>query len=285
MQQGAHVSRRSAPAPRVRLRNRRGEGTRLREDLIAAARELLSGAESESDVSIRKVTRAVDVTPQALYLQFETLDELLFAVYSAEFTELRSALEAVTSGLAPGPAALRAMCHAYVTFAAEHPSQYRLMMSVRGRVHEDWDPTKLPGAPVIMLLNEAIAASALDPEGALSLDAAVTLLWATLHGIVSLRDSRPTFPWPPLPQMVDQAVASVVARVRRTSRWSGRAPRRAGAHPRSRPPGPVGPGAQIALDRGDRAMAARMRATLGPGQERPGPPRCRRGRLSAATRG
>lgn len=209
----------------VRVRNRRGEGNRLREDLIAAARELLANAESESDVSIRKVTRAVGVTPQAFYLQFATLDELLFAVYSAEFAELSSALDAATSAVAPGVAALRAMCHAYVTFAVEHPAQYRLMMSVRGRVHEDWDPTKLPGAPVILLLNEAMAASAVDPEGALSPDAAVIQLWATLHGIVSLRDSRPTFPWPPLSHMVDEAIASVVARVSRSSGRSGRAPR------------------------------------------------------------
>jgi AcrR family transcriptional regulator len=219
------VARGPDPAPRVRTRNRRGEGDRLREDFIAAARELLSNAESESDVSIRKVTRAVGVTPQAFYLQFATLDELLFAVYSAEFAELASALEAATSGMAPGAAALRAMCHAYVTFAVEHPAQYRLMMSVRGRVHEDWDPTRLPGAPVIMMLNDAMAASALHPESALSPDRAVVQLWATLHGIVSLRDSRPTFPWPPLAQMVDDAVDSVVASVSRSSRRSGRPPR------------------------------------------------------------
>ncbi len=209
------MARKPAPAPRARVRNRRGEGNRLREDLSAAARALLSSAESESDLSIRKVTRAVGVTPQAFYLQFATLDELLFAVYSAEFAELRSALQAAMSTVAPGVAALRAMCHAYVTFAVDHPAQYRLMMSVRGRVHQDWDPTNLPGEPVIRLLNEAMAASAVDPEGTLSPDAAVIQLWATLHGIVSLRDSRPTFPWPPLSQMVDEAVASVVARVRR----------------------------------------------------------------------
>jgi AcrR family transcriptional regulator len=208
------VTRRPVPAPAGRVRNRRGEGSRLREDLIAAARELLADADSESDVSIRKVTRAVGVTPQAFYLQFATLDELLFAVYAAEFAELISALEAATTGVAPGEAALRAMCHAYAAFAVERPVQYRLMMSVRGTLHEDWDPTKLPGAPVLAMLRDALVAAAHNPPGALSPDAAVVQLWATLHGILSLRDSRPTFPWPPLTQMVDNAVSSATVAVR-----------------------------------------------------------------------
>jgi hypothetical protein len=32
------------------------------------------------------------------------------------------------------------------------------------------------------------------------------LLWATLHGLVTLRVSRPSFPWPSIEQLIDQAV-------------------------------------------------------------------------------
>ena len=37
-------------------------------------------------------------------------------------------------------------------------------------------------------------------------DQAVVLLWATLHGLVTLRVTRPSFPWPPIEQLIDQAV-------------------------------------------------------------------------------
>jgi hypothetical protein len=37
-------------------------------------------------------------------------------------------------------------------------------------------------------------------------DLTVVLLWATLHGLVTLRISRPSFPWPPLRQLIDHAV-------------------------------------------------------------------------------
>src|SRR5262249_17280103 len=46
-----------------------------------------------------------------------------------------------------------------------------------------------------------------QPSGQ-SPDQAVVLLWATLHGLVTLRVSRPSFPWPPIEQLVDQAVAT-----------------------------------------------------------------------------
>jgi AcrR family transcriptional regulator len=67
----------SAPA---RRRNRRGEGSKLRDELIGAARELLRSASNESDVSIRAVTRAAGAAPQSFYLQFASIDELLYEV-------------------------------------------------------------------------------------------------------------------------------------------------------------------------------------------------------------
>ena len=37
-----------------------------------------------------------------------------------------------------------------------------------------------------------------------------TLLWSAEHGLVSLRVSRPNFPWPPLDELVDEAVRRIV---------------------------------------------------------------------------
>jgi AcrR family transcriptional regulator len=204
------MPKRSVPSTPTRVRNRRGEGGRLREEFVGAARALLLAANAESDLSIRKVTQAVGVTPQAFYLQFATLDELLFAVYSAEFAELHVALEAAAVGLAPGEEALLAMCDSYVTFALERPVAYRLLMGTKGTLHEDWDPKKLPGSPVLAMLRDALGARASNRRGAPSVERAAVQLWVTLHGIVTLRDSRPTFPWPPLDEMVRSAIGSAI---------------------------------------------------------------------------
>ena len=40
------------------------------------------------------------------------------------------------------------------------------------------------------------------------------LIWQQLHGIVSLRISRPLFPWPPLAETVIEAVDRILAGAR-----------------------------------------------------------------------
>jgi AcrR family transcriptional regulator len=202
------------PAATGRQRNPRGQGGQLRQELITAARKLLASAGAESELSIRGVARAAGVHPQAFYLHFDNLDALLYEVYAAEFSELTSALQQAAAGAEPGAAALRAMCQEYARFALSQPARYRLLMTVRGQHHAGWRPDQLPGAPALRMLREALAAARPDghssaspqqPRGQ-SPDQAVVLLWATLHGLVTLRVSRPSFPWPPIEQLIDQAV-------------------------------------------------------------------------------
>jgi hypothetical protein len=33
-------------------------------------------------------------------------------------------------------------------------------------------------------------------------------LWAALHGLLALRASKPSFPWPPLQQLIDHTLAT-----------------------------------------------------------------------------
>lgn len=204
-----------------RTRNPRGEGGRLRDELIAAARGLLSEASAESDLTIRGVARAAGVHPQAFYLHFDSLDQLLFAVYAAEFGEFRQALETAGAAAGPGLPALRAICREYVRFALTQPARYRLLMTVPGQPHPDWDPQRMPGSPALRLLADALAAArperriAVEPgpsrPGRRGPDECAVLLWASLHGLVSLRVSRPAFPWPPIDQLVDAGIDAVLA--------------------------------------------------------------------------
>jgi hypothetical protein len=90
-------------------------------------------------------------------------------------------------------------------------------MNVRGQQH-DWAPGQLPGSPALELLRQALAAASADAGSSAvqqrhgpTLDQAVVLLWATLHGLVTLRISRPSFPWPPLDQLIDQTVDTILA--------------------------------------------------------------------------
>jgi AcrR family transcriptional regulator len=204
----SQVSERQA----ARTRNRRGEGTRLRSELIEAARRLLTTAEHESEVSIRAVTRAVGTAPQSFYLQFANLDELLQEVYALEFGLQREVLLAA-AGSTPDPvAALRAVCRAYYDYAQQYPGRYRAMTGVRGRAHDALDPSQFPGMPSFAVAVAAVdAALAAAGRGDTDPRAATASLWAWLHGIIVLRADRPAFPWPPADDMLDSMVAHFLA--------------------------------------------------------------------------
>jgi len=186
-----------------RPRNPRGQGGRLRDELIGAARRLLSTAEQEADVSIRAVTREAGAAPQSFYLQFASLDELLYAVYAVEYEQLRQVLARAADSAGDPQARLAAVCTAYCRYAQEQPGCYRALTGVRGQPrHPEWDGRPLPGAPAFAVLLDA-AAQALSAAGSPADPfLAASTLWAALHGLVTLRASRPAFPWPPLADMI-----------------------------------------------------------------------------------
>ncbi len=199
-----------------RRRNPRGQGSRLREELIEAARRLLMTAEREQDVSIRAVTRAAGTSPQSFYLQFESLDELLYAVYAIEFDELRKVIAAAAAQAGDPVAALLAVCQAYCAYAEQYPGRYRALTGVRGQLHPAWQGQPMPGAPAFAVLRDTVAAALRAERSDADEFLAAAMLWASLHGIVTLRADRPAFAWPSLDDMLGSLVTQLLASRERT---------------------------------------------------------------------
>lgn len=208
---GALPQERAVGSPR--RRNKRGQGARLRQELVEAARHLLMTAQRESELSIRAVTRAAGTSPQSFYLQFATLDELLYAVYAIEFESLRETIVRAAAGADDPVAALTAVGRAYCGYGQEHPGRYRAMFGVRGQAHPQWEG--LPGAQTFAVLQDAVSAALQYTASEAEPFLATTTLWAGLHGIVTLRADRPAFAWPELDDMIAFLVRRLVARVGR----------------------------------------------------------------------
>jgi AcrR family transcriptional regulator len=186
----------------------------LRDELIEAARQLLMTVQRESDVSIRAVTRQARISPQSFYLQFESLDELLYAVYAIEFGELRNVLSKASASESDPVAALLALCRAYCDYAQQHPARYRALTGVRGQLHPEWEGQPMPGAAAFGALRDAVAAALrTQPHPGDPFLAAATL-WASLHGLVTLRADRPAFAWPGLDDMIGSLVQQLIAAAR-----------------------------------------------------------------------
>ncbi len=193
----------------IRPRSRRGEGRRLRQEILDATEDLLIETGSEESVSIRAVAERVGVTSPAIYRHFTDKQALLFEVCSLQFTRLHEHLDAVMAMEADATARLQACGRAYVDFGLAHPEAYRIMFMA----HSDWTPETYEGQVLgdegsFMALVRVVA----DVITELDIDRdpfqASVLLWTAMHGVTSLLISKPNFPWPPVEQLVADVCSS-----------------------------------------------------------------------------
>jgi AcrR family transcriptional regulator len=214
----ANESSHEEPARRSsRQRNRRGEGDKLRSMIIDSAIQILDETGLESSVTIRGVTRHAGIAPQSFYLQFASLSDLLFALYSTGFEELHDSLTRAESGIQDPAERFEALCRTYLEFALVHAGLYRTLTGTVGQLHTEWNAEELPGAAVIALLRDAILN--LSPELAedqAQLRLRTALLMTQLHGMASLMANRPTFPWPPVDAMIARVIATEASRTAET---------------------------------------------------------------------
>ena len=72
----------------VRRARRRGEGEKLRDEILVAVSELLDETNDELAVSIRAIADRVGVTAPSIYRHFADKDEMLSAVCAVVFVQL-----------------------------------------------------------------------------------------------------------------------------------------------------------------------------------------------------
>ena len=195
----------------ARNRNRRGEGHRLREELIEAASELLARGTSEEALSLRAVAREVGIAPTSFYLHFRDKEELLWAVSEARFRELGQHMD-VMAAQASGPVEeLRARAMAYCRYGLDHPNHYRVLFGSEPTEKARRPLSELPGGRVFEGLRDSVAQALSSGEAAHTDPLLSTiLLWAALHGLVTLRVNKPQFPWPPIEQLVDATLETYI---------------------------------------------------------------------------
>jgi AcrR family transcriptional regulator len=198
---------RRADSPR-RARARRGEGERLRAEILEAAARLLFETGDESAVSVRAIAKAVGVTTPSIYLHFADKDELLWAVCEEQFGKLDRWIEQAAAGSADPLESLRRRGHAYVRFGLENAEAYRILFMGRGdEMPEEAALQAVQKSAAFTHLVEGVQrcvdAGAIRPEDPVMVAFG---LWALVHGITSLLISLPTFPWPEGPDELVERV-------------------------------------------------------------------------------
>lgn len=155
---------------------------------------------------MRAVSKAAGVSPAAPYRHFADRRELIAAVAEAGFQRLQQTmLHAV--GQARGRPALKQVALAYVTFALEHPAEYRVMFGPEVAETSDLPALRATARGVLGFVAEGIAQA--QKEGAIGpgdpmLMAVAT--WAMLHGLVMLTlDGQTTTVAPTVEAVVEEA--------------------------------------------------------------------------------
>jgi AcrR family transcriptional regulator len=164
-------------------RRRERERLAMRERLLATARSI-AAEEGWQAVTIRRIAERLDYTSPILYQHFAGKDALLLELVSVGFREVTQVLRAAAEE--PPQRGLTALAVAYWDFAFSSRELYQAMNGMAGV------PFGTPATPqeareafavvrgALLRLAAATGRDLADPDGA------VDVVWAYLHGFVSL---------------------------------------------------------------------------------------------------
>lgn len=167
----------------------------------------------DAELSLRGVAREVGVAATSVYLHFPDLDHLTAAVMEEGFARLTEATSSAAVEAAGPDDELRLRCRAYCRFGLEHPRLYRLMFQAGLPTELLRDPSQTPGRRSFENLASAVK-GCIDAGLAPRHDdpfRLASIIWAAEHGLVLARISRPTFPWAPIDNLVDEMVDRMMA--------------------------------------------------------------------------
>src|SRR6516225_2985309 len=156
----------------------------LRPALIRSALEILSEA-GMAGLSLRAAARRAKVSAMAPYRHFADKEALLAAVAEHGFQLLEARLTAATATAADPRAGLAALGVAYVVFAQDEPSLFKLMFGPtieKKSAHPALDDA---GCACFNALRQAVAAAKFfegDPDGG---DVSLAC-WSLVHGLSAL---------------------------------------------------------------------------------------------------
>lgn len=191
----------------TRGRNPRGQGERLRTEIVEATLCLLDELGDDQALSMRAVARAVGIAATSVYLHFPDRDALVLAALESCHRDLMDAIEKAEAAEADPVAKLRARLRHLGTWVREHSGLYKVLHESTLNQRSDMAFKRELGERTTQAVRrcmDAGLAPADDPE-AVSLD-----LRAAVHGAVSMRINQPDLPWPPLAEQVDRFVAKLL---------------------------------------------------------------------------
>ena len=166
---------------------RRSDHTReeQRDMALHAAREIVKN-DGLQGLTTRAVAQRMGYTVGTLYLIFNNLNDLIYAVNAQTVAKMRLQMEHAIAGLADPAQRLRAMAHAYQDFALASPNLWRLAFE-----HQMREGEAIP--EFIIAETDQVLMAALDTFKQLlpevdneTLTIIAAAFWSAIHGVCHL---------------------------------------------------------------------------------------------------
>ncbi|MFJ9706296.1 TetR/AcrR family transcriptional regulator [Streptomyces sp. NPDC101234] len=181
-----------------RVPNVRGEGERLRQEILHAATRILEETGREDALSLRGVAREVGISAPSVYLHFKDKTELVSTVLDAAYGALAESMgkageTAARDGASPWER-ITATVTAFRRFAVDKPRRYRLMFSLeyepRPRPSTDDEPLDTVLGAWADAVDRYLAA--VSPDRRPEAEVLGIHIWTALHGQLVLWRTLPT---------------------------------------------------------------------------------------------
>lgn len=191
----------------ARGRNPRGQGARLKEDIVSVTLRLLDELGDDQALSLRAVARELGIAATSVYIHFADRDQLVLATLERFHRDLVRAIEQAEAGPADPVAKLRARVLLLGEWVHRHPGLYKVLhestLNQRTSMAFKQELADRTTAAVQRCMDAGLAPA--DDPATVSLD-----LRAAVHGAVSLRINQPDLPWTPLEEQVDRFLIKLV---------------------------------------------------------------------------
>ena len=175
------------------VERREREKQELRQQILDTARTLFARDGYES-VTMRKIAEAIEYSPTAIYLYFKDKDQLINELCHADFRALAREFQKIAEVRDPIEG-LRKTGLSYIEFGLRYPNHYRLMFMTPHPPHtpemeaDKGNPEQDAYAFVRVIVSQCIEAGLFRKEFS-DVEAVSQILWASVHGIVSLQIAK-----------------------------------------------------------------------------------------------
>ncbi len=199
---------------------REAERTDVRNRILEAARRILVEQGYEA-TTMRAIADAIKYTPTALYHHFANKQALVTELCQTDFDELASHFTEAAR-VADPLERIQKIGLLYLQFAVQYPNHYRFMFmtalpDLEYHTESQGDPERDAYAMLVASCQDAIDRGLLRPQ-VTDANELAQILWATLHGLISLRivKHETWVPWRDLEHSAQQAIEVLTSGIRRS---------------------------------------------------------------------